>query len=57
MKHSRPGDALPKKRPASVKKKAEVEKQPRRQPTEDTTSIRIAIAPMKSIWNGFLEVP
>lgn len=42
MQHSRPGDALPKKRSASVKpKKAEVERQRRRQPTEDDASIRI----------------
>jgi hypothetical protein len=43
MQHSRPGDALPKKRPASVKrKKAEVERPLRRQPTEDNPSIRMA---------------
>ena len=43
MQHSRPGDARPRKRSASVKrKKAEVERQRRRQPTEDNASIRMA---------------
>ena len=42
MKQSSPEAGAPKKGYASAKsKKAEVEKQPRRQPTEDTT-IRIA---------------
>ena len=43
MQHSRPGDALPKKRPTSVKpKKAEVKRSLRWQPTEDNVSIRMA---------------
>lgn len=43
MQHSRPEDALPKKRLASVKpKKAKAERQRRHQPTEDNASIRTA---------------
>jgi len=43
MQHSRPEDALLKKRPASVKpNKAEVERQLRGQPTEDNAAIRMA---------------
>lgn len=42
MQHSRSGDAPPKKRLAVKPKKAEVEKKPCRQPTEDNTSLRMA---------------